>query len=105
VLYISWIPADVEKIKRYNNKKELATATTEITTATTENQTIDDRNSNSSVSRIRNKNYQNETFLPPIIEFDPDSALSNVRLRTSLMMNNPKYDHLPGVQKLKKRYK
>lgn len=85
ILYISWKPEDVEKVKRYNDKMEMSTER--------------------KVSRkMTQKLYEPEEATPPIIEFNPDCPLSNMRLRTSLMMNNPKYDHLPSMQRLKKRY-
>lgn len=42
---------------------------------------------------------------PRQIDFQPDSALSNLSLRSSLMKDNPKYAHLKSIQKLKSRGK
>jgi len=84
ILYISWRPEDVEKVKRHNNKYETSTEREDY------------------YHHKRHRVIEDDKA--PTIEFDPDSALSNVRLRASLMMNNPKYEHLPSVQRLKKRY-
>ena len=45
--------------------------------------------------------------IPPkvIIDYDPNSAMSNVKLRSKLMVDNPKYAHLKSVQKMKRKKK
>jgi hypothetical protein len=77
VLYISWKPEDIEKVKRHNARVER--------------------------KERRHRDDPEERQMPAVLDIDPDSALDNVRLRTTLMMNNPKYSHLPSVQKLKRR--
>lgn len=39
-----------------------------------------------------------------ILNYNPDSALSNLHFTTSLIKENPKYSHLKSVQKSRKKY-
>jgi hypothetical protein len=73
VLYISWKSEDVAKVRKMKEKKENRT----------------NSNSSSDVSKFQE------------IDYNPDSALSNVHLTTTLMMENPKYAHLKSLQNLR----
>jgi len=84
ILYISWRPEDIAKVKKVNRKQQ---------------ELDEDEGQDRRRSIDRKKKNEKST-----IEYDPDSALSNVRLTTRLMMDNPKYSHLDSVKKLKKRY-
>lgn len=77
-LYISWKPEDVEKVRKMKERKR-------------KEEEIDGERRKPTLSR-------------DIIDYNPDSALSNVHLTTSLMMENPKYAHLKSLQKLRDRW-
>jgi hypothetical protein len=86
VLYISWRPQDVDKVQKRNEKQQKQHAAQE-----------------------EERQRRREEIAEPLqreeqFEFVPESALSNLHLTTSLMMNNPAYDHLKSIQNLKRRH-
>jgi hypothetical protein len=88
VLYISWKLEDIEKVRKSNEKKLRENY---------QDDTVSDVNEDS--KHRQEKSLKSST--PMIIDYNPESALSNVRLTTSLMLDNPKYAHLKSVKKLK----
>ena len=84
VLYISWRAQDIEKVHK-RNQKEIKRRE--------EERYIEERD-------VRDVGNSKEMA----IEYLPDSALSNIHLTTSLMMNNPEYAHLKSIQNLKRKY-
>jgi len=82
VLYISWKPHDVEKVRKLNQRIE------------SKERKKDEELSVNTERKVKEK---------PVIEFNPDSALSELHLTSQLIMNNPKYSHLKSVQNYKKK--
>lgn len=91
ILYISWRPRDVEKVQKLNSKHR--------------NNNYNNYNNYNSDDNMDKENEVKEIKSKrPIIQFNPDSALSNAHLTTSLIMDNPDFAHYKTVQKYKKYY-
>jgi hypothetical protein len=92
VLYISWRPQDVEKVQKLNEKKGDGDGKDA-------REEKDDREGREGREKGGRGGKQQ-----PIVQFNPDSALSNAHLTTSLIMNNPDFAHYKSVQKHKKNF-
>lgn len=96
VLLISWLPEDVVKVKKKAEKK-----------AKLRQKERDERKERAAALRAMEQPPAAErpqgSQGPAKIEYQPSSALSNLSLRSSLMRDNPKYDHLKSMQRLKRR--
>lgn len=79
-LYISWKKENVKKVKHTVVKKEVQEYKEEEEEETKEIEPIKDK-----------------------IEFVPSSGISNVHLRSVLMLSNPKFSHLKSYKKLQKK--
>jgi len=77
ILFISWSREDVQKVQEQNQKREKPKPET-LETSETTNKVIE-------------------------IRHNPTSALSSMHLKTTLMQDNPRYDHLKTIQALKNK--
>ena len=94
VLLISWLPEDVVKVKKKVDEK-----------ARLRQKEREERKERAAALRAMEQPPPTEQGSqgPARIEYKPTSALSNLSLRSSLMRDNPKYDHLKSMQRLKRR--
>ncbi len=94
VLLISWLPEDVLKVQKKVEKKVEKKAKERQKERDERKQRADARSPPAPLEQPRE---------PPRIDYQPTSALSNLSLRSSLMRDNPKYDHLKSMQRLKRK--
>lgn len=99
LIYISWRPEDVEKVEKKNKKLQKR-----------EEKERKERREKRHLARMKETGnvgdtgyYTREPERDHVIQYDPNSALSNVRLRATLMKNNPKFSHLASIQKYHNR--
>ncbi len=103
ILLISWLPDHVEKVKKKAAK--------EIRKGQQKDEAIKDAKTAKDAKDFQNsssKNRQTEGTAAKSedrIAYQPASALSNLSFRSSLMRDNPKYDHLKSMQRLKRKGK
>ena len=97
ILLISWMAEHVKKVKKQNAKGKALVETINTSKAVF-NQFNGKPFTGDNNRRHESTRRENET--EHIIEFIPESPLSNIHLRAELMKKNPKYSHLKSVQSM-----
>ncbi len=96
ILLISWLPEDVAKVqKKVEKKKKQRQKERE--------EKQKQKLSEAPLATVATPTFAATTREPPRIDYQPTSALSNLSLRSALMRDNPKYDHLKSMQRLKRK--
>ena len=103
ILLISWLPDHVEKVKKKAAREVRKGQQRD------EAKSKDAKIAKDAKDAVNSKTQQSEETAAKAredrIAYRPASALSNLSFRSSLMRDNPKYDHLKSMQRLKRKGK